>query len=240
MALRHLKTRVARLIGDDLLGRLDYHRSPAARHAFGGPLNGQARRAEIVAELLAAVAPASIVETGTFRGTTTEHLARTSGLPVFTVEADRRSHAFARERFRVARLAAISAHLGDSRAFLGQLVTGDRLPAGPVLVYLDAHWGEDLPLAEEIAILFAARPDAVAMVDDFQVPDDPGYGYDDYGPGKALTAELCRPAMARFGLRLFYPSAPSGSETGRRRGCCVLAGGEMAERLAGLATLRPG
>jgi hypothetical protein len=24
------------------------------------------------------------------------------------------------------------------------------------------------------------------MIDDFQAPDDPGYGYDDCGPGKAI------------------------------------------------------
>jgi len=36
------------------------------------------------------------------------------------------------------------------------------------------------------------------MIDDFQVPDDPGYAYDDYGPGKALTPDLVDPACRRL------------------------------------------
>src|SRR5216683_8159337 len=36
--------------------------------------------------------------------------------------------------------------------------------------------GRDLPLAEEIDIVFSRCPLAVVMVDDFQVPSDAGYG----------------------------------------------------------------
>ena len=57
------------------------------------------------------------------------------------------------------------------------------------------------------------------MIDDFQVPDDPGYAYDDYGPGKALTPDLVDPACRRLrnlGIKgsmggvfiIFRPTAP--------------------------------
>ena len=61
------------------------------------------------------------------------------------------------------------------------------------------------------------------MVDDFQVPFDAGYGYDDYGSGRVLTADYIEPIVAAHGLRVLYPSTPSVHETGERRGCVVLA-----------------
>jgi hypothetical protein len=64
------------------------------------------------------------------------------------------------------------------------------------------------------------------MVDDFAVPDDQGYGYDQYGPGKALMEASLQDMPA---WTLHYPTAPSDRETGRRRGCCVLMSPEFAE-----------
>jgi hypothetical protein len=61
------------------------------------------------------------------------------------------------------------------------------------------------------------------MIDDFQVPHDPGYPYDNYGPNKALTLDHTKPASEMFGLDLFFPSVPSHAETGARRGCVVMA-----------------
>ena len=55
--------------------------------------------------------------------------------------------------------------------------------------YLDAHWNEDLPLAEELDTIFCRSSNPVVMIEDFQVPDDPDYGYDDYGPRKSLNPE---------------------------------------------------
>jgi hypothetical protein len=57
------------------------------------------------------------------------------------------------------------------------------------------------------------------MIDDFEVPGDPGFGYDDYGSEKALNQKYIAPP---HGLTIFYPSAPSREETGRWRGCAVL------------------
>jgi hypothetical protein len=92
-----------------------------------------------------------------------------------------------------------------------------------LFIYLDAHWGNDLPLAEELEIVFGACEGAIVMVDEFEVPFDAGYGFDDYGPGKALTAAYIEPAIVSHSLGTFYPSTPSASESGARRGCVVLA-----------------
>ena len=105
-------------------------------------------------------------------------------------------------------------------------------------VYLDAHWGPDLPLFEETRILFASSSGIVVMIDDFQVPDDPGYAFDSYGPAATLNLEYLRLGEIPE-ARVFFPALPSSAETGARRGCVVLAkAGPMADALAALDSLR--
>jgi len=123
--------------------------------------------------------------------------------------------------------------------------------------YLDAHghvFDDDLPLAEELDIVFRRCPLAVVMIDDFAVPNDAGYGYDDYGPGRALVFDYIRPAIAVHQLQAFFPSTPSVVDypstpmaaaglvvPGRlRRGCVVLAKeARHAPVLASIPLLRP-
>ena len=144
-------------------------------------------------------------------------------LSVFTVESDPRCYSFAQARLW--RCRNVRLLLGDSRAGLRAIFAGSlrHVTMRPLFVYLDAHWNEDLPLAEELKIVFGACQLAIVMVDDFEVPLDAGYGFDDYGPGKALTSAYIAPIIASQGLRAFYPSTPSAKDTGMRRGCFVLA-----------------
>lgn len=74
-----------------------------------------------------------------------------------------------------------------------------------------------------LGIIFGHWKRVAVLVDDFQVPDDPGYGYDDYGAGSALTLGYIKPAQLKFGLRSFFPSLSSDKETGARRGSVTLA-----------------
>lgn len=208
-----------------LLGAWWYLLGPR-RHGspWGGPFNGQSARQALFRAIVEHAQPQAVIETGTFLGTTTEFLA-TAGLPVFTIEADRLYYGFSRARFR--RDARVRVILGDSRSALRALVTGplDSLANSPVFVYLDAHWNADLPLAEEIDIVFSAWPAAIVMIDDFLVPEDAGYRYDDYGPGKALELSYLKTAIAEHGLAVYFPATPSAAETGARRGCVVLTKG---------------
>ena len=59
----------------------------------------------------------------------------------------------------------------------------------------------------------------MVVVDDFEVPGDTGYTFDDYGPGKRLCVDYL-PDVPGWGL--FFPSLASAEETGGRRGCAVL------------------
>jgi hypothetical protein len=81
-----------------------------------------------------------------------------------------------------------------------------------------------------VEIIFSACPNAVVMIDDFRVPDDPGYGYDDYGPGRVLDCQYLESAARRHGLVILYPALPSAEETGSRRGCVVLAKAAIWEK----------
>ncbi len=192
-------------------------------------LNGQRHRQEIFAELLSTFPFEAIVETGTFTGNTAGYMARKTKLPVYTVERNPRFHAIAKTRLKD--FQNITFALGDSRTCLNKFA-GNGVAGKHTFFYLDAHWNEDLPLAEEIEIISKNWKRFVIMVDDFQVPGDDGYGYDDdYGWwGRGLDVRSYGGVFARCGLTAFFPTASSASETGARRGCVVLVKNEDAEK----------
>jgi len=230
---------IKRFIGEPLRGHIDYFRDPGRGEAWGGPFNGQKARTALFRALMERISPVAIAETGTYLGTTTELFAE-SGRLVYTVEGDPRAYGFARARLRKRR--NVTLLFGDSRNTLRKLLDGPlRSVTGSTLFfYLDAHWNADLPLAEELNIVFGRCPRAVVMVDDFQVPGDPGYGYDDYGPGKKLTQDYIAAVVAMYGLAVFYPATPAIEESGKRRGCVVLArDGVHGTALSSLALLLP-
>jgi predicted O-methyltransferase YrrM len=231
-----IKAAARQIVPSKILGAIDFLRFPSRRTAWGGPFNGQPARQALFREMVAKLHPYALVETGTYLGTTTEFMAQT-GLPVYTIEANPRSFGFVRVRFW--RTYNITLICGDSRTALRKLLRDD-LSSHTLFFYLDAHWNDDLPLAEEIDIVFGRCPMAVVMIDDFQVPSDPGYDYDDYGAGKALIPSYVASPIAAYNLQAFYPVTPSAEESGLRRGCIVLARQAAAEQaLSSLALLRP-
>jgi len=221
-------------------GSIDYFRHPEMRSPWGGPFNNQFARQALFLTLRAAFDPWALVETGVYRGSTTELFVDTR-LPVFAVEADPHAFGFARTRFL--RRRNITVFFGDSRAILKSLLDDPvrwRAEGANPFFYLDAHWEDDLPLAEELEIVFSRCPNAIVMIDDFEVPGDEQYGYDDYGPGKTLNAEYIAPSLAARELTAFYPSTQSSNESGARRGCVVLAKTDAhGAKLMSLPLLRP-
>jgi predicted O-methyltransferase YrrM len=237
MTAQAIRNAVARVMGEELFGVGQF-----LRHKLCGELseatafNGQRGRQRLFLDLMRAIRFDEIVETGTFRGDTTAFMARRSGLTVFTSESSPRHYGYARARFALDR--NIHVACSDSRAFL-RAHFGSRDQAGNApFVYLDAHWGPDLPLFEETRILFALVSGVVLMIDDFQVPDDPGYSFDSYGPAATLTLEYLR-LKEIPDARIFFPALPSSGEGGARRGCVVLAkSGPMTEALRTIDSLR--
>jgi predicted O-methyltransferase YrrM len=214
-----LKAVLAATLGEARVGGLEYRFRRGLRAGFGGPLNGSPFRRQAFEALVKAGRVKAVVETGTFRGTTTEYFAD-AGLPVYTVEAAPRFYGFARARLKGR--ANVRLVLGDSRSFLVGLADDPAVPKSDVFFYLDAHWYDDLPLRDEVSTIFGRWANAVVMIDDFRVPGDAGYNYDDYGNGLALTLEYLAP-VAGLGFGAFFPTAPSADEAGMKRGWVVLA-----------------
>lgn len=133
-------------------------------------MNGQKWRCLLVAEIIAKFEPKAIVETGTYIGQTSEWLAAFQ-TPIYSCESSEEYFGFATERLK----AVHNVHLkqGDSRAALKAFLEGPlaQLRDSRLLFYLDAHWGEDLPLAEEVDLIFSVCSNALVLIDDFQVKE---------------------------------------------------------------------
>ena len=227
--MTRIKRTISGLIGPRNMGRLDFVRNPGLKVSWEGPFNGQRLRHRIFIGILRAVPITAIVETGTHRGTTTAAFAAT-GLPVYSIERDPRYFGHSQIRF-FARRRHVHLFEGDSRSCLTKLAANQSIPKEDVFFYLDAHWQADLPLREELDIVFANWRRPVVMIDDFHVPDS-NYGFDDYGPGKRLDLSYVAPIFAAHRVSAFFPKASASEETGSRRGCIVLCAESDAARLA--------
>ena len=193
---------------------------------WGGPLNGQRFRQRMF-ERLMRLGSDAIVETGTYLGTSTAFFAR-HGVPVHSCEL--------RDEFMAAALSQVSAfdnvtlYLMDSRAFLRELAGDCRFEAKRPFFYLDAHWYDDLPLADEIRIIQERWAEHIIMVDDFQVPAA-GYNFDRYANGLELTLDhLQREGVDLSQTAVLFPTASHTAETSARRGTLVLVSLDLYER----------
>jgi predicted O-methyltransferase YrrM len=195
-----------------------------------GPMNGQPARQQLVRDIARCAQPKAVIETGTNRGVTTEFLWSVTGAPTWTVETSQRFAKFA--QWRLHHLADITVCHDDSRAFLAQLARDEQMPKEDVLFYLDAHWGTQLPLREELVTIAQHWTEPVILIDDFQVPGDTGYGFDDYGNGMRLSSDYV--PLAEMGdFTLLFPACPSAAEGGSRRGCVVIVSPTRADEFKG-------
>jgi hypothetical protein len=215
------------------VGKVEYHLEPERLDSWGGPFNGQCFRQIIYVDLVSVCGFDVIGETGTFRGSTTVFLCRNSnGAPVYSSEINPRFFEVARRRLRSIK----NLHLYnlDSRVFFSEL----KLPRETkVFFYLDAHWRDDLPLAEETEFIIRNFNTFVIMIDDFEVPGDPGYSFDDYGPGMQLSLRDF-PFHRDNRVVMRFPTRPSGRESGLRRGCIVLVSPNLTKAVDSLDCLQ--
>ncbi len=190
------------------------------KNKWGGPLNGQVGRMEIFEKIIKFWNPLTIIETGTFRGDTTEWLAKVTKAQIFTSETNKRNYFYSLARLE--KLVNVNISLLDSRLMINEIASNKDIDKDKVLFYLDAHWNKDLPLVEELQIIFNHFNDPVVIVDDFRVPFDFGYGYDDYGPGKTLGLSILEGVLP-IDFVLGFPQIKSFYETGAKRGCTIIA-----------------
>jgi len=211
--------------------------SPAYDQREDVGFNGQKGKKRIFADLLDAFSFSCLIETGTFVGDTAGYMANTARLPVFSSELN--PHFYSLAKLRLKGFPSISLYNLDSRAFMSRLGEKPEITRKECFVYLDAHWGRDCPLKEEIAIIASRWDKFIIMIDDFQVPDDDGYGYDRFGTFIKLNLAYIRPVLKRFGLRTFFPRLPAKEETGAPNGCVIISkDGEFAQALNRIPSLR--
>ena len=164
-----------------MIGLADfYSRRKGVFYPWGFAMNSMTSRLEATRQLIYGLHIQRIIETGTYRGTTTEWFAQ-FGIPVETVEINERFFAFS--QVRLAGFRNVTVSLTSSVPFLqARKGTSDS-----TLFYLDSHWENHLPLREELELIFAKYPNSVVLIDDFKVPGDDGYGFDHYAADKELT-----------------------------------------------------
>jgi predicted O-methyltransferase YrrM len=214
-AVRTLSAVVAQAI---LHGR-DSTQNGQAAIPWGGPLNGQRYRQQIFARLMR-VGVDAIIETGTYVGASTCFFSR-QGVPVHTCESQ--IEFFATALANLADCSNVKMYLQDSRAFLKYLSQDESIDYKCPLFYLDAHWYNDLPLADEIKTIRQRWPTFVIMVDDFEVPGQP-YGFDRYENGLELTLNyLSENGVDTGSMAVMFPTAAHTAETGVRRGTLILS-----------------
>jgi hypothetical protein len=208
---------------------------PALADGFGGPFNGQQRRAEAIQEIFGRVKFQTVVETGTYRATTTRFLSQLASVPIATVEINSRYYHYARNV--LVHEPNVTLIRGDSATVLESLSKRSPWSRDPTFFYLDAHWREHLPLRAELAAIRTGWRNFVVLIDDFQVPGDAGYAYDDYGPDRSLDLRILAPLVGHP-IVIYWPAASSEMETGARRGWVVLATeGLIDESLRSIKTL---
>ena len=203
-------------------------------YPFGFAMNGQTARLEAVREIIYRCQIKQIIETGTYRGTTTEWFS-TFGIPVISIEAHAPSYEFSKRR--LAQFSNVSLKHENSVDAL-KIILPELRKKSSILFYLDAHEVAHLPLRDELRLICSILQHFVIVIDDFEVAGDPGYAFYDYGPGLSLTEGYLRTCDVDH-LDKFYPSVPSLNETGHRRGWIVLAGSpSMSESLSRIPLLR--
>ncbi|HEU5155372.1 MAG TPA: hypothetical protein VFU43_00100 [Streptosporangiaceae bacterium] len=198
----------------------------------GGPFGFDITIALIVDDLIRRYACDAIVETGCFLGDTTCYLSRRyPNIPLYSCDLDAGYAAFTRRRLAGYGNARVTQE--DSPDLIARVSTRHKRP----FFFLDAHWGEQWPLARELEQISSG----VVAVHDFDI-GHPRFSYDEYdgivcGPG--VLAAMKNPPDAYFTPDVDAVPALPCLQVGRRAGVGFIAVGLDSGPLLACAGLRP-
>ena len=153
---------------------------------------------EYLLELVESIVPmcSSFIETGCNVGSTASYVARTwPELRVSSCEPDPVAFAVAERTLAPSANATVVNEL--SPGFLRALFDVEpELRQECSLCWLDAHgYGFRWPLADEVAFLTSRCESGFLLIDDFQIPGQPQFAFDEYD-GQICGMDLVRPALA--------------------------------------------
>jgi predicted O-methyltransferase YrrM len=154
-----------------------------------------------------------VIETGTCFGSTTLFFAD-NFRKVYTTEINSLFVTIARDRFEKNGFENIASYYGDSLKYLVDILN-DALP--PVMLFLDDHWLESVPLIQELQIIAKSGLKPVIVIHDFKVPGHPELGFDSYN-GQDFEWEWIRPYIENIygkdGYHHYYNSKATGAKRG--------------------------
>lgn len=150
-------------------------------------------------ELLCAIASlkqthrlTAAVETGTFQGNTTRALNLLFD-NVHSIEIIEKNYKHSKEHLQGNE--QIHLHLGDSTQTLPLILK--ELQNESVLLYLDAHWGRNWPILDEIKAAAQTHKDrCVIVIDDVLVPGYEEIGFDEFD-NQPLSYEFIQETVAQ-------------------------------------------
>ncbi len=176
------------------------------------PFNGQAQRWGTICAIARRFEGTHAIETGTYLGSSTPYLSSLVSGTTHTIEINPKTMKKAQKRFRRNHPnRKIILVQGNSAQEIRNILKDINPSYSRLIAYLDAHWLDAIPTTEEIQALIAWGGPWVAIIDDFKVSSDDGYGYDHYGD------VVIGPAIVPIspGIHIYVPSGPSSLETGK-------------------------
>ena len=179
------------------------------------PFNGQIVRTLRMNQIITLFNPDLIIETGSYVGTTTELLARIAPMIIYSIERSDEYFEITKIRLEKKGLGQVVKLIcGDSAVEIRKILDERQKDENRVVAYLDAHWENELPLREELLALMGSNTEFVAVIDDFKVQEDLGYGFDLF-EGEPINEQI---KAELKNLEVWVPSTPAYTETGARRG----------------------
>jgi|SRR5579872_4397549 len=208
--------KILELLPGAWVGWAEYHFRPSI--GGYGILNGQEGRRALFEDIIEQFQCDAIIETGTYKASTTLYFSQFAET-VISLESSSRYFTYA--RLRTVNVKNIEILRGFSEELLPKILRRPDLREKRIFFYLDAHWGGTLPLRRELTAIAELTRDNLIMIDDFEIPGDSGYRFDDYGGTDRLDLSYLRRLDLGRDLFVFFPTIASAEETGFRQGYCL-------------------
>jgi predicted O-methyltransferase YrrM len=193
------------------------------------PMNGQRNRLKTSFLLSEILKPDIAIESGSYLGTTTQYLVSFASKKTYSIEINNQFASIAKDRLKsdieAGRVEIIE---GNSAQHFSQIFKSISPKTSRVFAYLDAHWLENIPLLAEIQALLDWGGDFIAVIDDFYIPQDLGYGYDLYENHRVDISHIPNSNE----ISVWIPSEKSDSESGARRGTAYVISENLREIVA--------
>lgn len=161
----------------------------------------------LVSTLIREIPIGTFIETGTFLGNSAGFVAISfPDIVVRTCELN--AQFLARARRRLWRIKNVEFYLDSSEKFIRKQVQC-LSPESRPLFFLDSHWYDYWPLRDELVAIAENGLACVIVIDDFQVPNRPEFGFDmDRRSGLACGMDMVIPVFSAYPQNTYQFALP--------------------------------